>query len=376
MGESKKSSSFHLKAINHKLTLGSLDNFNDCQFKYDTKILNAGLFFDKIIATFGCLILIGGPQVAIIVFYYIGYTNILGDVICILNISIFSLTIICFLKATFKSPGFIPRLPDSCTAYDAISGLYRKSQPLKYIEMPINGQLLKIKYCNTCNIYRPPRTVHCSSCGGCVERFDHHCPWIANCVGARNYTYFFIMLSLCSLSILLIMVLTCLMLSLSLSHTDNNDLVQWKTWFLFAFGLLYAIIEGWLIIGLLVFHWYILTKNYTTYDKIKNQYNDYNPFARSMWLNCITVLVNGCSMAAPFRRKRPPRNQQYDGGIFSPVAGYRLELNSSDSDDELNLSLASDKYIRNSHVSDELNPDIDRKKKKQGKTRDVFGLTN
>lgn len=44
--------------------------------------------------------------------------------------------------------------------------------------------------CKKCNKPKPPRTHHCSICKRCVLKMDHHCPWLNNCVGLRNYRYF------------------------------------------------------------------------------------------------------------------------------------------------------------------------------------------
>jgi DHHC palmitoyltransferase len=43
-------------------------------------------------------------------------------------------------------------------------------------------------------IIRPLRAKHCRTCGRCVERLDHHCPYTNNCVGLKNHRYFILML--------------------------------------------------------------------------------------------------------------------------------------------------------------------------------------
>jgi hypothetical protein len=45
--------------------------------------------------------------------------------------------------------------------------------------------------CSDCVIFRPARSRHCQCCDRCVMKFDHHCPWVNNCIGAQNLGVFY-----------------------------------------------------------------------------------------------------------------------------------------------------------------------------------------
>ncbi|KAL3312887.1 Palmitoyltransferase zdhhc17 [Cichlidogyrus casuarinus] len=58
---------------------------------------------------------------------------------------------------------------------------------------PRNNLLLD-RFCTTCLLIRPLRSKHCSVCDKCVAKFDHHCPWIFNCVGQETQLLFVVYL--------------------------------------------------------------------------------------------------------------------------------------------------------------------------------------
>lgn len=46
-----------------------------------------------------------------------------------------------------------------------------------------NGNKVTVRYNDTCHFYQPPRAHHCSVNDNCIERFDHHCPWVGTTIG-------------------------------------------------------------------------------------------------------------------------------------------------------------------------------------------------
>ena len=94
-------------------------------------------------------------------------------------------TFIFCLICCFTDPGVLP--PNNLTQIiDTKEIIFIEKNKLCFIR----GYKFKIKFCPTCLLFRPPGISHCKKCNCCVEKFDHHCPWIGNCIGKNNYKHF------------------------------------------------------------------------------------------------------------------------------------------------------------------------------------------
>lgn len=97
--------------------------------------------------------------------------------------------LVLLLLTSGRDPGIIPRNahPPEPEGYDGSIDVGAGQTPQLRLprikEVEVNGVTIRVKYCDTCMLYRPPRCSHCSICNNCVERFDHHCPWVGQCIG-------------------------------------------------------------------------------------------------------------------------------------------------------------------------------------------------
>lgn len=98
--------------------------------------------------------------------------------------------LVLLLLTSAQDPGIVPRAlhpPEEEICESALtndgSGQTPRLRFPRIKEVSYNGMTVKVKYCDTCMLYRPPRCSHCSICNNCVERFDHHCPWVGQCIG-------------------------------------------------------------------------------------------------------------------------------------------------------------------------------------------------
>ncbi|XP_062496884.1 palmitoyltransferase ZDHHC14 isoform X5 [Pezoporus occidentalis] len=176
------------------------------------------------------------------------------------------------LRTSFSDPGVLPRAtPDEAAdlerqigntediANGSSSGGYRP--PPRTKEVIINGQTVKLKYCFTCKIFRPPRASHCSLCD--------------NCVGSQQTGFL-------------------------------NALKDSPASVLEAVVCFFSV---WSIVGLSGFHTYLISSNQTTNEDIKGSWSNkrgkenYNPYSYgNIFTNCCAALCGPLSPSLIDRR--------------------------------------------------------------------------
>lgn len=242
--------------------------------------------------------------------------------------AVFTLYIVILLFLTSgRDPGIIPRSlhppePEDEADGSNLSADWSGSRisapslpPTK--DVTVRGMVVKVKYCQTCMLYRPPRCSHCSICNNCVERFDHHCPWVGQCIGKRNYRFFFMFIS--STTLLCLYVFAFCWVNIS----KTMDEYQCDLWRALAKSpmsgilIVYTFIAAWFVGGLTGFHLYLIITNQTTYENFRYRYDcKMNPYNR------------GCSgnLWEIFFSKIPPSRNNFrakvkgETSVYNPVS--------------------------------------------------------
>ncbi|KAL4509976.1 hypothetical protein ABPG72_010169 [Tetrahymena utriculariae] len=147
-----------------------------------------------------------------------------------------------------------------------------------------------IKYCETCQIYRPPRSSHCSICDCCFEFLDHHCPWLNICIAKRNYSTFFFFILWLNAALIISIVLNSILI---FGQEDiGRSIAQNIPSFI---AIIYLFAASLFTANLFLFHIYLVYTNQTTKENIKYG-NQKTIHFRKNWQN---IFMLGCSTKIP-----------------------------------------------------------------------------
>ena len=248
------------------------------RFFFDGRLM-AGPHWHKAAVTF-FLVLV--PAVLFLVFPAADLIDRLSVSVEIIGAVLTAVSLTFLLVTSTQDPGVIPRNRTPARGFDDDEG-----RPLTQ-EIMMDGRRVHVKYCSTCRIYRPPRAVHCSLCDACVERFDHHCPWLGTCIGRHNYRAFSIFLY--SLTALLLWVMAfCVTDMVFITREKREDAASSSLDDAFAAMLrrnpiafiltLYCWLASFFVVGLACFHLYLVSTNQTTNEQLKAAFPQGSPWS-------------------------------------------------------------------------------------------------
>lgn len=178
----------------------------------------------------------------------------------------FLLLAICYLIMVYMRPGspqdyrrvhVVPVNDTSIVNSEQYEHVVIDESKRKIVRVPLH------RFCGLCDVGKPSRCHHCSTCGRCMLKMDHHCPWFNNCVAINNYKFFLLTLiyalTVCVLAIVGLMNFLCV------------DLANLQFTFLyvnFIVVVVLSFIVGIVIAALLVYHVRLVALNRTTIEQI------------------------------------------------------------------------------------------------------------
>lgn len=198
-----------------------------------------------------------------------------GIILLVLMIITFCITVFSAYLAATTDPGIIPRsdsLPPSIVAFPAV----------RERVVTFRGRSVTLKFCETCRIWRPPRSSHCATCNNCVRRFDHHCPWLGNDIGLRNYRSYFCFVVVASMAESIAIATSVLTLHWTTqSYRDQHPAESYAQSIRRALGTggtsvnIVLVFVSFLLLlftgGLTGFHLYLMSHNVTTAESFKKR---------------------------------------------------------------------------------------------------------
>ncbi|ESQ46850.1 hypothetical protein EUTSA_v10027785mg [Eutrema salsugineum] len=241
--------------------------------------------------------------------------------------------LILLMLTSARDPGIIPRNshPPEPEVLDGNtnSGTSLTPRLPRVKEVEVNGIIFKVKYCDTCMLYRPPRCSHCSICNNCVERFDHHCPWVGQCIAQRNYRFFFMFVFSTTLLCVYVLAFCCVYIR---KIKESENVTIWKAMLKTPASIaliIYTFISMWFVGGLTGFHLYLISTNQTTYENFRYSYDRRsNPHNKGVVDNFKEIFYSAIPPSKNNFRAMVPReapvmmpSRSAVGGFMSPNMG-------------------------------------------------------
>ncbi|KAL4660324.1 putative palmitoyltransferase ZDHHC12 isoform X1 [Arapaima gigas] len=202
------------------------------------------------------------------------------------------LSVLLYFIVSLTDPGFVHTDAEVKVTRESYEELQER---ISHLHMA-----LRQRRCGYCLLLQPMRAKHCQSCGRCIRRYDHHCPWMQNCVGERNHRYFLLFLAV---------QLMVLVWALQVAWSGFSPALTWDVWlrqngFLFAAFCVVGVFSV-VVLLLLGSHLYLVSMNTTTWEfmsrhrisYLKHCGADENPFDRGTLRNLWTFFCTRRNVA-------------------------------------------------------------------------------